>query len=566
MAFALPSGLTFCAVIGVQVASGIPSLACDIKWYSVEKGVELTQTNTEPPVPRTANGYVFRAELAASGPNLILGATVAAPNGTTKTLAMASDNQEFSYDKKEDTSTILESTFPNGNYVLTVNTANDGVQRLMLPLQGDTYPATAHLLAFDLVQTIDAGVFNEFRWQYLNDGAFPDYVQFRVEDSQGDKVFETADDGPAALDGGVNVVLLPPGTLAANQVYKGTLETRRTVFTDTTSCVPAIGLARYYRRVTFAILTRPTATSSDIISFSVLKTELWDQSGANPPTPASKNGYVFEAKLDTTSPGRVVWANLSTPLGTSNLDPNSDASSFGLKDRKDTKNGLDTAFPSGAYVFNIAGVSNGSMNAGLQLGADAYPDPPRFLDPDQAQAIDPGNDFTLKWNPFASGTASDFIQLQVDDENGDKVFETPDFEKAKAFTGLRTSATLPAGTLAAGKTYTAKLLFLRVVQKTTAGYPGALGIAGFGRETRLQIRTAGGVVTPPRITGYQFIVGGGFALRVSGSPGASYRLEASSDLRNWSTLADISLTGSETEYVVPTDTSSMWRFYRLVQQ
>ncbi len=564
MAFAFRSVLWMSTVIIAQVASSSP--ASDLQSYSIEKGIELSQTNAGVPAPKPSNGYVFRADLIASAPNNVPSATVTTPGGASvKTLVMSSGNDELSYDKKEDSLSILNNSFPNGNYALTVTTAHEGTRVLTLSLEGDAYPTTAHVLSFDQAQNTDAGSFNEFRWEYLNDGVVPDYVQFRIEDSQGNKVFETADDGPAALDGRADSVLLPPGTLAAGQAYKATLRTRKTVY-DIASDPPSVGSARYYRRVTFDINTQPTASKADVKDFSVLKTEIWEQTGANPPVPASKNGFVFDTRLEASAPASVIWASLSTPLGTSSLDPNSDRSAFEFKDKKDTKNGFDTAYPSGTYVFNVAGASNGSVYPSLQLGPDAYPEVAQFLYPERAQSIDPLQDFTFQWNPFANGTSSDFIQLRIDDENGNKILETPDFEKVKALTGLQTTTVVPTGTLAPGKGYTTRLLFLKITDLSTTQYPGALGIAGFGRETRLAIRTSGETVVLPSLSSVQFVPGQGLSFWINGTPGATYRIQASADLVTWTTAATVTLASQQTQYagqVAPTDPH---RYFRLVQQ
>jgi hypothetical protein len=57
----------------------------------------------------------------------------------------------------------------------------------------------------------------------------------------------------------------------------------------------------------------------------------------------------------------------------------------------------------------------------------------------------------------------------------------------------------------------------------------------------------------------------GFRLRVTGQTGATYRVEASADNRNWSNIGSVSLSGSSAEFT-DSAASGQFRFYRAVKQ
>jgi len=55
-----------------------------------------------------------------------------------------------------------------------------------------------------------------------------------------------------------------------------------------------------------------------------------------------------------------------------------------------------------------------------------------------------------------------------------------------------------------------------------------------------------------------------FHLRVTAEPGTTYSLQASSDLRSWSTLTSLTATGADVEFVDGNAASFTYRFFRVV--
>ncbi len=144
--------------------------------------------------------------------------------------------------------------------------------------------------------------------------------------------------------------------------------------------------------------------------------------------------------------------------------------------------------------------------------------------------------------------------------------ESADFAKADALSGLRTFEKIHDGTLLPGTSYTAKLLFVRFRALDTATYSGALGAAGFARETHLRIQASGTPSTGPNLTAVRSSPRQGFKLVLNGATGQTYRIEASPGLHDWLTLGTVTLSTEQAEFTDTTSPNAAYRFYRAIQQ
>ena len=561
------TGLPFWLVLVWVCSVAAPKApASDVSAYLVQKGIDMLQTNSSLSSPATNNGFVFQAFVDSSVTNVLSGATVLPPGGLAKTLLKQPDNQQFKYRKEYDSLKKLNTGAQDGGYVFTITTVHDGTKQLSLPLQGGLYPQTPHLINYDAAQNVDAGGFFDLRWEYIADGIVPDFVQLRIEDAQAQKVFETGDAGRSALDGGDNSLLLTPGTLLANQTYFGTLLASKTVAEDTNSYPGAAGTASYYKRLKFNIKTAPAESAADVRIYSLLKTELFQQTDTNAPVALDNNGFLFQAQVEASISNRVTSITLIFPNGTAtNINTSADPKRFELDAKLDRLDSLNAVYPAGTYGFNINGQTQGAKSVSVQLSGDSYPSIPQFQNVEAFQTIDAKQNYIIQWKPFTGATSSDFIHLQVEDMAGNKVFETADLGKSGALTGIKTAAKIPDGTLIPGTAYAAKLLFVRVLGLDTTSYPGALGFAGFGRETHVDIHTLGPPAAAPQLTARRFAPGQGFQFLINGTQGQNYRLEGSPDFHNWVTLGTVTLTASQGQF---TDTNSSGlgsRYYRAVQ-
>jgi hypothetical protein len=149
---------------------------------------------------------------------------------------------------------------------------------------------------------------------------------------------------------------------------------------------------------------------------------------------------------------------------------------------------LDSSFPGGAYQFTIE-TDGGPLMRRITLGADAYPTTPQVLNWAELQAADPASPVRVRWSPFAGGTAGDEIHFTVFDSNDNEVFYTPEARMPGALTGQSNSVVIPAGTVVAGQTYSAELLFANIVSSLPD--PEGRLIAGYFKSLRFQLGTLG---------------------------------------------------------------------------
>jgi hypothetical protein len=539
------------------------AFSADVSSYRVEKGIEYAQISASAPVVMPQNGFAFSATVEASQPGFITSASVQPPTSAAKTLAPDSDNQQFKYKKKYDFVDKLNENFPNANYPINIVTLHEGAKTLSLPLAGDAYAPTPHLLNFDAAQNINAGGYFLFRWEYTEGGATPSFVQLHIDDANGNKIFESPDNGPLALDSSATSYLMPPGALEPNQTYNAYIIFRSTTASDQTSYPGASGSAGYYKRTEFTVKTLPASITADVQSFSLTKLLVYEQGVTTPPVSGS-DGFELRARVNASSANAVLATDLIAPNGSStNLTLSSDGTKFDLKDKQPTLDFLNAAYPDGTYTFKITGKTEGNKSATLALQGDSYPPIPKFLNTDATQKIDSSQDLVLQWEPFARASRFDYIQVQIDNQSGNKIYDTANYGKASALNGLDTSAKIPSGTLKPASIYTAKLYFLRVPNLNTTSYPGALGLSGFARETHLQIKTIG-TNTPPLVMSEVKKLPQGFQFKIQGPAPLALRIFGSSDLRVWEEVGQANLTGVDVTFLDPNSHSK--RFYRIVGQ
>jgi hypothetical protein len=135
--------------------------------------------------------------------------------------------------------------------------------------------------------------------------------------------------------------------------------------------------------------------------------------------------------------------------------------------------------PNGTYSF----VLDNGTTAPLNFSAGSFPTAvPQVLNFDAAQNVDPSAPFTVNFTPFTGAGANDFFEFEI--LNSDNSFL---FQKA----GTGTSVTIPAGTLTAGDSYQANLVFVHGVSANTTSIPGATGTAGYYNETQFSVSTTG---------------------------------------------------------------------------
>lgn len=296
---------------------------------------------------------------------------------------------------------------------------------------------------------------------------------------------------------------------------------------------------------------------AQITSYGVTKTGYYVQNSDAAPVLDSGENHYFEAFVSPDGTVDLDSAVLRTP---SNLQMDL-APIFYYFQGFTTQAALDNQFGNGTYSFQISTVDLDVFFAQLSLSG-TFPNPPRVSNFAACQSVNAGADFTLRWDAFTGGTTGDGIWVTIEDDTGSTVFQTGSPGAPGGLTGVDTSVVIPAQTLAAGTNYDCYLSFNRVTTLDGSSIPGALGIAAYVRETRMPLKTAAGAGVTVNLAGYSRAPDGSFRVDVSGTPGATFTLEATTDFSSWSTLITTNATSGTFSYTDSPAPGVSERFYR----
>jgi hypothetical protein len=232
--------------------------------------------------------------------------------------------------------------------------------------------------------------------------------------------------------------------------------------------------------------------------YAVGKSQRLQQDGPGlPTTNGVDDPFRLGALVKESFPGSVTNATLLSPSGTNyTLSPSEDEAQFNFDLRFPSKSALDAVFHVGTYTLTVMDWTGGVQTLTVNLGSDAYPNSPHISNWTAAQAVEADADFTVMWDAFVGGTTQDFIQFGIEDDMGGG-FQTPDFMEEGALNGTNTSATIPAGTLSSGRTYSARLTFIHAGTPNTNGHPSTPGLPVYFKQMEFNLTTT----TPPSSAG-----------------------------------------------------------------
>jgi hypothetical protein len=286
-----------------------------------------------------------------------------------------------------------------------------------------------------------------------------------------------------------------------------------------------------------------------ITTFTIGKTYLYQQFTAGLPTLLTNESYTFIATTSLSSNRTANTITVAPPSGgVSNLLQDIVAPEDYTLFAFDTNNArFEAAFPEGNYVFKVtASSSNQQVTATLPLSM-VQPNAPHISNWAAAQSLNVAQAFTLTWDVFQGGTASDVIFLTV----GNNVFQSGRPGTSNVLSGTATSVTIPANTLAANSNYVADLGFYHIAGTSNATYS-----AGGYRLTATQfhINTTGTASKTPLVSNPLWS-GGGFSFDVATSPAEVLKVLFSTDcslpLSQWLTLLETNSTGTSVHITVP---------------
>ena len=242
-----------------------------------------------------------------------------------------------------------------------------------------------------------------------------------------------------------------------------------------------------------------SAAGADLTFYSVSKGHAWVQTNSVAPVLKGVAPYLFFAEAVPTNSSVVFNASVTLPTaGTRPLFSSGPAPLLSFSDRAASQSALDGTYASGTYSFSFFTAHDGSRNnLTLPLGTSVYPSAPRISNPTDALSIDPTAPFGLAWVPIPGGTTKQFVQLRLESCSGTVLATGAVPGATNSLNGTNSSFTIPAGTLAPGRSYLAHLLFENFTS-TNLTYTGAPGYAGYWSQTDFYVTTIGpGDPTPP---------------------------------------------------------------------
>jgi hypothetical protein len=216
---------------------------------------------------------------------------------------------------------------------------------------------------------------------------------------------------------------------------------------------------------------------------------------------------------------------------------------------------VEANLPNGDYDLRLDQVDYGEGAATLPL--PAAPNIPLIANLDQAQTIDPAQNFTLTWNSIAPA-AGPSVSVKLSDQYGKLVFAAPNACVQRTLDLSATSVLIPAATLKPNLTYEGQLVFTYRFYDVTNQIPEMIGIGQVSRATSFEIKTgAAGAITviAPQL-GSSGLTNGFPEFTIQGTPGVIYTIERTDDLANtsWSNVGTLKMDASGAGvFIQPTD-------------
>jgi hypothetical protein len=451
------------------------------------------------------NGYSLIAQVGDHDHG-VNGAGLLLQGGASLALAYNGDQYELSDSYLS--SAGLNADFPDGSYTFIVHGVHDGIRTVPLSLTGGGYPNVPQVQNFADAQAVNPSAPFTVVWSAAAGGASADYVSFQLQDGSGNTVVQSPELGrPDALTGGAaSSFTIPANTLNPYTTYKGRLLFAHFSQVNTTSYGQGVtGYAGYAVQMQFSLVT---AGTPDVTQLLVAKGIGYQQSGSSAPTLVSQP-YLFMANVNESSElsNTISGANLLLPGGSSqSLAPGQ--GKFKLKGAYISEAGLNADFPDGTYTFTVHAIHDGQRTVPIQLTGDGYPNAPQILNFGAAQGVDPTTPFTVSWNSFAGGIATDYVSFQVMDGNGNTVVGTPGLGQPGALTGLSpASFTIPANTLNTNTAYTCQVIFAHIAQVNTTAYgQGVPAYAAYFAQIKVPLATVA-PAAPPDVQRFGLVKG-----------------------------------------------------------
>lgn len=461
--------------------------AADVRSMGLDKQVLYTQSALEQPTLATSPAFRFAVQVSASQAN-VTGATLTLPNGTSVALSYVSSDSEYALRADFATQAAMDVAYPAGTYTLSANTVHDGTKTFTYALPPTALPTAPHIGRHS---GVDPAADFLLQWDALAGGRASDIVQAQVGPNKSPQPGQAG-----TLTGTSTSFNCPANSFGPSQSYSGSVRFFSVLRFDTATYPGAVLHMSFRSETDFNLQTSPVGGERppDVAFYGLQKTVQYAQFDDGAPS-LNAPAFAFSASVDSAKPGTILGASLRLPSGsTQNLS--GDADNVEIYSQFNSRSALDVAYPVGNYTLNINTVNNGQKSFAFALPTTALPAGPHVANFADAQAVNPGGEFTLRWDPLPGGTVADLVTVDIRDSSDQTIFETANAGSPGALNGLATSATVSAGVLSPNKTYSANLKFYKVVLFDTTSWSPALGYLVFGSKTSFPVVTTDLVPLP----------------------------------------------------------------------
>jgi hypothetical protein len=245
--------------VGLVLAAAASLWAEDTTVF-VAKTRRYLQNSVAAPAPQ-ADGAGFRVRAGASGMSFfepISGAQIQFPNGSTKPVPKVADGN-YAIEASFATDAALTAAYPNGSYLFSATLNILGASKAHVAVGAGTYPATARIVNFDEIKSVDA--VNDFtlQWSSFSDAQDGDSIALKiVEAGTGAVVVDETGIDPSNTDW-----VISGGSLENGKSYAAALTFQRlaTSLPEAGDILP--GVAIYGVETDFAIAAAGTPPVDD---------------------------------------------------------------------------------------------------------------------------------------------------------------------------------------------------------------------------------------------------------------------------------------------------------------
>ena len=304
------------------------------------------------------------------------------------------------------------------------------------------------------------------------------------------------------------------------------------------------------------------ATDVPALSFTVAKAHYYSQTSAGAPTLNSNMPYCLVTCTTIPCPRTATNVSVRVPLTGSVLNLPSTTTipghlvltSCGLTNQAV----FEATYPDGDYLYNVQAASSNQQITVNFPSSLTQPAAPRLTNYLAAQSVNPGQPFTLAWDPFSGGTVADYIYVEI---NGG-LFATPGMGSPGALNGTAVTATIPAGTLQPSNQYSGSITFYHQIWTTNATHSPLVYRA---TVTEFTLKTTGGTPTNHVAITKAGWTGGRFSFEIVSSNNLSLAVDCRTNLSvgTWQNLLNTNTTLPRVPFLDTNPPTGPRRFYRV---